>query len=86
MSFTALLCVLAVWVGRRSQNRLRPANDRTMVDRVKVDRLLIVRADHLDDLCELARAAADRLPEHDPLPMALRGAIAQVRADAIPEP
>lgn len=50
------------------------------------DSLVLVRMGHLDDLCELARAAADRLPEVDPLVTAIRGAVAQVRADAIPEP
>lgn len=49
-------------------------------------RLVVVPAARLDDLLELARLAADRLPEHDALTTALAGAAAQVRSDSILEP
>lgn len=49
-------------------------------------RLLIVPARPLDDLLELARIAADRLPDHDPVASSIRGAVAQVRASLILEP
>ncbi len=50
------------------------------------DRLVVVRADRLDDLCELARAAADQLPDTNPLVSALRGAVAEVRIGSVMEP
>ena len=49
-------------------------------------RLVVVPADKLDDLCELARLAVDRLPAPDPLTSALRGAIAEVRLSQVVEP
>jgi hypothetical protein len=50
------------------------------------DRLAIVQAKPLDDLLELTRLAADRLPSTDPLVTALKGARAQVLQSATPEP
>lgn len=50
------------------------------------DPLVIVSARHLDDLCELAAAAALRLDRNDPLASAVRGAVGQVRAEAVLEP
>lgn len=50
------------------------------------DRLVLVPATQLDDLLELARLGADRLPEHDPLRLSLVGSIGAVRACALPEP
>lgn len=49
-------------------------------------RALIVQARSLDDLLELARRAADRLDPSDPLTHALRGAIAQTKADLVVDP
>lgn len=48
--------------------------------------LALVSAKTLDDLCELSRVAADRLPSADPLTSALRGSIAAVRASALLDP
>lgn len=50
------------------------------------DKAVIVPAGSLDDLLELARLAAERLPDTDPLVSALRGRIAQVRVEALLEP
>lgn len=48
-------------------------------------RLVLVPADQLDDLLELARVAVDRLPD-DQLSRALRGQISEVRVSALMEP
>lgn len=50
------------------------------------DRLVLVPATTLDDALELARLAADRLPEHEPLRLSLIGAIGATRQAALPEP
>jgi hypothetical protein len=50
------------------------------------DRLVVISAQGLDDLLELARMAADRLPQEDALHSALIGAISQVRTSATVEP
>lgn len=50
------------------------------------DRIVFVSAKSLDDVLELSRLAAERLPQGDPLVSALRGAIANARLDAITEP
>lgn len=50
------------------------------------ERAVIVQARSLDDLCELSRRALDRLDPTDPLTLALRGAIGQVRADLVVDP
>lgn len=50
------------------------------------ERLVLVPAAHLDDVLELARLAAERLPPTDPLALALKGAVAQLRSEAVPEP
>jgi len=50
------------------------------------DRLLLIPAAQLDDLLELARLAAARLPEYDALQLALIGAIAEVRISSAYEP
>ena len=47
------------------------------------DTVVLVKARTLDDLTELARLAAERLPESDPLVSALRGAIAQARTESV---
>ena len=49
-------------------------------------RLVVVNARDLDDLLELARLASERLPLGDPITTSLRGACAQVRVGAVPEP
>ena len=46
-------------------------------------RLVIVPAEALDDLIELARLAVGRLDQNDPLTKALNGAAAQVSASMI---
>lgn len=51
-----------------------------------VDRWVLVPTNHLDDLLELARLSADRLPETDPLRSALIGVTGAVRVAAILEP
>lgn len=48
-------------------------------------RLVLVPADQLDDLLELARIATERLPE-DQLARSLRAAISQVRLSRSVEP
>jgi len=48
-------------------------------------RLVLVPADQLDDLLELARIATDRLPD-DQLSRSLRAAIGQVRLSQLVEP
>lgn len=53
---------------------------------VAVGRLVVVPASLLDDLLELARLSADRLPDSDPLRSALLGSISGVRCAAILEP
>ena len=53
------------------------------------DRYVVVEAHALDDLCELAGRAAsaiERASTNDPLGLALRGAVAQVRTNATVEP
>lgn len=53
------------------------------------DRYVVVEAHALDDALELSlRAAAqlERMSANDPLPSALRGAIAQVRTGGTVEP
>ena len=50
------------------------------------DRAVIVQARALDDVLELTSRALDRLDPTDPLTLALRGALGQLRADAILEP
>lgn len=50
------------------------------------NRLVVVPADRLDDLLELTRLAADRLPETDGLVSALRFAAAEVRQRGLLEP
>ena len=50
------------------------------------NRFALVPATELDDLLELARLASGRLPETDPLVMALRGSAAAVRSAAVLEP
>lgn len=50
------------------------------------DRLVLVPAGALDDVLELARTLADRLPHNDPMALALRGSIGQVRAEIVMEP
>lgn len=47
---------------------------------------VLVPATLLDDLLELARLAADRLPEDDSLASNLRGQAASVRHSAVLEP
>lgn len=49
-------------------------------------RLVVVNARDLDDLLELSRVAADRLPDGDSIASNLRGAAAQVRCGAVMEP
>lgn len=50
------------------------------------DSLVLVSAKALDDVLELSRSLVERLDHNDPLAIALRGAIAQARADVILEP
>jgi len=53
------------------------------------DRLVIVGARALEDLCQLAERAVaqlDSIQTHDPLNSALRGAISEVRAHRTLEP
>lgn len=54
-------------------------------DMITTDTIVLVKARTLDDLTELARLAADRLPETDPLVLALRGVIAQARTESVLE-
>ena len=83
------VAVLA-WVGRdrTAQKCLQAANERDMMNTMyaSTDRLVLVPATLLDDLLELARLAADRLPEHDSLRMSLAGSVSATRACALPEP
>lgn len=73
---------------RRSYGRLRTANKCAMMGGVNTstDRFALVPAGQLDDLLELSRLAVDRLPDSDPLTLALRGATSQVRSVAVLEP
>ena len=57
-----------------------------MEGQMTADRLVLVRAAELDDLLELARLAADRLPDPDPLHAALVGSISAIRLGATIEP
>lgn len=68
--------------------RLRTANRCAILSSVSIstDRLVLVPAAQLDDLLELARLLAERLPETDSLASALRGSTAQVRSVAVLEP
>lgn len=50
------------------------------------EQLVLVPLQGLRELLELASVAADRLPPNDPLTLALRGAGAQLRSRAVPEP
>lgn len=50
------------------------------------DQLVLIPAAQLDDLLELARLAAERIPDPDPLRAALIGAIGAVRLAATIEP
>jgi hypothetical protein len=54
-----------------------------------MDRLVVVRAAALEDLCELAERAIMNLESvqpHDPLNVALNGAVHEVRVHATLEP
>ena len=53
------------------------------------DRLVIVRADSLEDLCQLAERAVaqlDSVQPHDPLNSALNGAVHEIRIRSTLEP
>lgn len=50
------------------------------------DRAVIVSAGALDEALELTRVLTDRLPQDDPMVLALRGVMGQLRASAIVEP
>lgn len=65
--------------------RLRVWHDGLVVNTDEMP-LVLVSAGLLDDLCELARMAANALPEHDPIRRELRGAISEVRARCLMEP
>lgn len=73
---------------RQAQVRLRTANKCVMMVAVdtSTDRFVLVPHRELDDLLELSRLAAERLPDTDPLASALRGSRAQVRSIAVLEP
>ena len=83
---------MAVVIGHRARGRrkgcLHTANGRGMIDGMyaSTDRLVLVPAAQLDDLCELARLAAERLPSSDPVRSLLGAAAAEVRYGAILEP
>ena len=49
------------------------------------DRYVIVRAAALDDLCVLGLQAADELGNYV-LATSMRGAVAEIRCDMVPEP
>lgn len=53
---------------------------------VTADRLVLVSAAQLDDLLELSRLAAERIPDPDPLRAALVGSISALRLSATIEP
>lgn len=89
----ALGCVLGALVvcrlWRRPEGCLHTVNSRAkmvFVNTHTTNRFALVPVDQLDDLLELARLAADRLPETDPLVTALRGSAAAVRSLAVLEP
>jgi len=67
--------------------RLRTVCTRYRVNGMKAldSRLVLVPVGRLDDLLELSRLAAERLP-NDPVGSALRGAAAEVRASSLIEP
>lgn len=72
---------------RRGYARLHPANVANMRCMTPLrDRLVLVPAVVLDDTLELARTLVDRLPHDDPLALALRGSIGQLRAEIVMEP
>lgn len=50
------------------------------------DRHVLVNAASLDDVLELTRRMVERLPHEDPMAIAARGALGQLRADMILEP
>lgn len=72
---------------RRSNVRKRLAKGCTVepMDAIQ-DRLVLVRAGALDEVLELARLAAERLPQDDPLTFALKGTIGQIRSGVLIEP
>lgn len=67
---------------------LHPANGHGMMGGMDTStaRFALVPTRELDDLLELARLAAGRLPDSDSLGVALRGSAAQVRLVAVLEP
>lgn len=73
---------------RHAQRCLHGVNAYGIMDPVidSTDRLVLVPVTQLDDLLELARLVASRVPETDPLHAALIGAVGAVRQSAIPEP
>lgn len=79
--YWALRVWLNGWLSRKDRVIVR-SMDRTDT----TDRLVLVRAAQLDDLLELARLAAGRLQQTDPLCLALTGAIASIRLEATVEP
>lgn len=72
----------------RLEECLHPANGHGMMEGMDTStaRFALVPTRELDDLLELARLAAGRLPDSDSLGVALRGSAAQVRLVAVLEP
>lgn len=72
----------------RKRNRLQDVDDADMVPSMEstTNRLVLVPFSALDDTLELTRALIERVPHEDPLGIALRGALANLRAEAILEP
>jgi hypothetical protein len=56
------------------------------VEKTLENRLVVVPADRLDDLLELSRLAADRIPESDDLGRMIRSTAADIRQRALLEP
>ncbi len=87
--------VQMLWCGTRAWGRAwrrcwRIVSKSDIVERmeryVTADRLVLVPAAQLDELLELARLAAERIPDPDPLRAALVGAIGAIRQAVIVEP
>jgi hypothetical protein len=84
----SLAALIVTWADRRREGCLHAVNERAMMGPMQnsTDRLVLVPATQLDDLLELSRCLAERLPESDPLRSSLIGATSAVRACALPEP
>jgi len=83
---TGVVLEIAYWLGRFARC-LQALVSKSNMDSMNAleGRLVLVRADQLDDLLELTRLACDRLPD-DQLARSLKASLGQVRLSQLIEP